>query len=104
MWVLWWWVRHFYRKIAILRAAVLTLKIPPMFVRVAPLQGFAIALTFLVGAIASPAALRLNLCVLPDGIEHPWQHDLLKRHDCDEGQRYCIGRPFAAGAFETDAT
>ena len=41
-------------------------------------------------------AHSLNLCVVAEGIEHPWQYDFLKQHDCDEAQGYLIGRPVPA--------
>ena len=41
-------------------------------------------------------AHSLNLRVVAEGIEHPWQYDFLKQHDCDEAQGYFIGRPVVA--------
>jgi EAL domain-containing protein (putative c-di-GMP-specific phosphodiesterase class I) len=41
-------------------------------------------------------AHSLNLCVVAEGIEHPWQYDFLKQHDCDEAQGFLIGRPVVA--------
>ena len=43
-------------------------------------------------------AHSLNLRVVAEGIEHPWQYDFLKQHDCDEAQGYFIGRPVVAEA------
>ena len=41
-------------------------------------------------------AHSLNLRVVAEGIEHPWQYDFLKQHDCDEAQGFLIGRPVVA--------
>jgi diguanylate cyclase (GGDEF)-like protein len=41
-------------------------------------------------------AHSLNLCVVAEGIEHTWQYDFLKQHDCDEAQGFLIGRPVLA--------
>jgi len=41
-------------------------------------------------------AHSLNLCVVAEGIEHPWQYDFLKQHECDEAQGFLIGRPVVA--------
>jgi len=41
-------------------------------------------------------AHSLNLRVVAEGIEHPWQYDFLKQHDCDEAQGFLIGRPVMA--------
>jgi EAL domain-containing protein (putative c-di-GMP-specific phosphodiesterase class I) len=41
-------------------------------------------------------AHSLNLCVVAEGIEHPWQYDFLKQHGCDEGQGFLLGRPVMA--------
>jgi diguanylate cyclase (GGDEF)-like protein len=47
-------------------------------------------------------AHSLNLCVVAEGIEHPWQYDFLKQHDCDEAQGYLIGRPVSADQIQLD--
>jgi diguanylate cyclase (GGDEF)-like protein len=47
-------------------------------------------------------AHSLNLRVVAEGIEHPWQYNFLKRHDCDEAQGYFIGRPVVAEQIQTD--
>jgi EAL domain-containing protein (putative c-di-GMP-specific phosphodiesterase class I) len=47
-------------------------------------------------------AHSLKLCVVAEGIEHPWQYDFLKQHDCDEAQGYFIGRPVIAEAIRFD--
>jgi EAL domain-containing protein (putative c-di-GMP-specific phosphodiesterase class I) len=47
-------------------------------------------------------AHSLNLRVVAEGIEHPWQYDFLKQHDCDEAQGYFIGRPVLAGQIQVD--
>jgi diguanylate cyclase (GGDEF)-like protein len=44
-------------------------------------------------------AHSLKLCVVAEGIEHPWQYDFLKQHDCDEAQGFLIGRPVGAEAI-----
>jgi diguanylate cyclase (GGDEF)-like protein len=41
-------------------------------------------------------AHSLKLRVVAEGIEHPWQYDFLKQHECDEAQGYLIGRPVVA--------
>ena len=47
-------------------------------------------------------AHSLNLRVVAEGIEHPWQYDFLKQHDCDEAQGYFIGRPVVAEEIQVD--
>ena len=47
-------------------------------------------------------AHSLNLRVVAEGIEHPWQYDFLKQHDCDEAQGYLIGRPVVAEEIQVD--
>jgi diguanylate cyclase (GGDEF)-like protein len=47
-------------------------------------------------------AHSLNLRVVAEGIEHPWQYDFLKQHDCDEAQGYFIGRPVLADQIQVD--
>ena len=47
-------------------------------------------------------AHSLNLRVVAEGIEHPWQYDFLKQHDCDEAQGYFIGRPAVAEEIQVD--
>ena len=47
-------------------------------------------------------AHSLNLRVVAEGIEHPWQYDFLKQHDCDEAQGYFIGRPVVAEEIQLD--
>jgi EAL domain-containing protein (putative c-di-GMP-specific phosphodiesterase class I) len=47
-------------------------------------------------------AHSLNLRVVAEGIEHPWQYDFLKQHDCDEAQGYLIGRPVSADQIQVD--
>lgn len=49
-------------------------------------------------------AHSLNLRVVAEGIEHPWQYDFLKQHDCDEAQGYLIGRPMPADQIRIDQT
>jgi diguanylate cyclase (GGDEF)-like protein len=45
-------------------------------------------------------AHSLNLSVVAEGIEHPWQYDFLKQHDCDQAQGYLIGRPMSAAQLQ----
>jgi len=45
-------------------------------------------------------AHSLNLRVVAEGIEHAWQYDFLKQHECDEAQGYLIGRPVVAEAIQ----
>ena len=47
-------------------------------------------------------AHSLKLRVVAEGIEHPWQYDFLKQHDCDEAQGYFIGRPVVAEEIQVD--
>jgi len=47
-------------------------------------------------------AHSLNLCVVAEGVEHPWQYEFLKQHDCDEAQGYLIGRPVVAEAIHIE--
>jgi EAL domain-containing protein (putative c-di-GMP-specific phosphodiesterase class I) len=47
-------------------------------------------------------AHSLNLRVVAEGIEHTWQYDFLKQHDCDEAQGYLIGRPVPADQIHVE--
>ena len=47
-------------------------------------------------------AHSLKLRVVAEGIEHSWQYNFLKQHDCDEAQGYLIGRPVVAEEIRLD--
>ena len=47
-------------------------------------------------------ARSLNLEVIAEGVEAPWQWDTLKRHGCDQYQGYLFGRPVPIEAFDRE--
>ena len=61
---------------------------------------FAVARETLQSAKPSFRWHSLNLRVVAKGIEHPWQYDFLKQHDCDEAQGFLIGRPVMADEIQ----
>ena len=42
----------------------------------------------------------LNLIVLAEGVELPWQLEFLRENACDAAQGYLISKPLSAGAFQ----
>ena len=45
-------------------------------------------------------AKRLNLCVVSEGVEYPWQADFLRGTDCDIVQGFLYSRPVPVETFE----